>query len=377
MSHPRLIHLDCVDKLRDAAPLWDDLWRRSDVTSPLSRAEMVAQWLEQFSSHGDFHGLVIEHRGQWVAAIPLVSRLRQRLFNTGGLTANEWSVSGDLLLDAHSTSDAALDKLVSAMRDISWQMLWFNEVPLDTTRWMALRQATDRATPSSDYHANMQVGLIEIGNDWEAYRRGLSKKHRNKMSRCGRRLAERGDVRMELFSRPQPQRIEPLLRKAFEVEDLGWKGQIGTSVLRTAGMFEFFVRQAEQLAGWGQLELALLYCGERPVAFSYGYAAKGVSHWHKIGYDPQYDNCTPGQLLQYQLIEKYHGDADCQAVNTMGPLTDALAKWDPTAYTLGRLMIAPRRKLARFMVYACKRWVPYLRRLRGGVATGGTKRGRG
>ena len=40
-----------------------------------------------------------------------------------------------------------------------------------------------------------------------------------------------------------------LLRRGFEIEDRGWKATEGTSVLRTPRVFDFFYRQAEQLAG--------------------------------------------------------------------------------------------------------------------------------
>ncbi len=45
--HP--IHLTSVAALRTNAAAWDDLWQRSDVSLPLLRAELLAQWVEHFA----------------------------------------------------------------------------------------------------------------------------------------------------------------------------------------------------------------------------------------------------------------------------------------------------------------------------------------
>jgi CelD/BcsL family acetyltransferase involved in cellulose biosynthesis len=376
VSGPRLIHLDGAAALRTAASSWDDLWLRSEVALPTVRAEMITQWCEQFSRPGDFHALVVEDEGRWVAALPLVRRADSRLLRAGRMTANEWSTNGDLLLYPDARAEPVLDVLTAGIGETPWQVLWLNDVPIEAARWKAFQRALDRGGTASDYRGQIQVGMIQVGDDWQAYRRSLSKKHRAKMARCNRRLAERGEVRLELISQPQPDELDTCLRTAFQIEDRSWKGDVGTSVLRSPGMFEFFVRQARQLAAWGQLELALLYCGDEPIAFSYGYAAKGVSHWHKIGYDPEYASCTPGQLLQCHLLERFSAQGDRRAVDTMGPLTGALAQWNAVPYQLGRLMIVPRGLMARPLLHACKCGASCLRRLRG-VQRGGSPNGKG
>lgn len=366
MSRPRLVQIISVDEVRDAAPRWDDLWWRSEVTCPAVRAEMVAQWLEQFSPRGNFQALVVEDQGQWAAALPLVHSSLGPLLGTAGTTSNEWSPSGDLLIDPSAPVDTVLEVMVDGLRKIPWPLLWLKDVPSDTPRWEAFRQAVDRRGMPSDHHRHTEVGRIEIGPDWETFRRRLSKKHRSKMARCDRRLAERGEVRLEMLGGLDPQQVEPRLREAFEIEDRSWKGQGGTSVLQSPGIFEYFVRQARQLAEWGQLELAFLHCGETPVAFVYGYGAKGVSYWNKIGYDPDYGCCTPGQLLQCHLLEAYHSQPDRRVVDTMGPLTRALAQWNPTPRAAGRLAVAPRSLVGRLMLYAYQRGARYRRGRRGG-----------
>ena len=73
-------------------------------------------------------------------------------------------------------------------------------------------------------------------------------------------------------------------------------GDLGAADRRA--FWRLSLRQSRQLAQWGQLELAFLECGEQAVAFCYGLTAKGVFHSLKIGYDPAYADCAPGQLLR-------------------------------------------------------------------------------
>jgi len=329
---------------------------------PTARAELVAQWIEQFAPRAPFHALVVEDGGRWVAALPLVRARRCRLLSTAGLPTNEWSPGGELLLDAEADADAVLDVVMGGIRQLPWPLVWLDYVPLHTRRWQAFQAAAARAAMPSDSHPQWQVPVIEVGRDWEACQQRWSKKHRDKMIKAARRLAEKGCVQFQMQSQLAPEEAESRVRQAFDIEDLGWKGEARTAVLRTAGMLDFFLRQATQLARWGQLELALLKLDDRPISFVYGLAAKGVSHWLKIGYDPEYRCSTPGQLLQYHMLKRFHEEGDRLAIDCVGPLTDALSKWKPTTYTMGRLIIAPRRWSGRAALYACKHWWPTVRR---------------
>ena len=51
-SNLRLMHLRSVEELRGAAADWDDLWWRSEAALPTARAELLAQWVEQFKPAG-------------------------------------------------------------------------------------------------------------------------------------------------------------------------------------------------------------------------------------------------------------------------------------------------------------------------------------
>jgi CelD/BcsL family acetyltransferase involved in cellulose biosynthesis len=354
MSALRLLQIASVEELLAAAPAWDDLWRRSDATMPTLRAALLAQWRQWFARGADFRALVVEDGGQWVAALPLVERKIARLFGAGATPSNEWSSSGDLLLEPAAAVEPVLDLLVTAMGQLPWPLLWLDEIPLESPRWLALRQALDRAAVAAEGRAQYSVGRIEIGRDWPAYQRSWSRKHRQKMSWSLRRLESRGGVELVTLADLAPQQVSAWLRQGFDVEDRGWKAREGTSVLRTPRMFSFFVEQATQLARWGQLELHFLQVGAQPVAFAYGCSAKGVFHSCKVGYDPDYAVYSPGQLLRCRMLERFYGEPQRRWLDCQGPMTDAHAAWRPQTYAIGRLAVAPRQWVGRAMLLACR-----------------------
>jgi CelD/BcsL family acetyltransferase involved in cellulose biosynthesis len=146
------------------------------------------------------------------------------------------------------------------------------------------------------------------------------------------------------------------MRQGLEIENLGWKGKAGTSVLKTPGMENFFLEQAELLAHDKHLELAFLEAAGRPIAFCYGQTAKGVFHSAKIGYDPAFADYSPGQLLRYLLLERFYHESDRKALDFLGPLTDSHAAWQPKTYNIARLAAALNHSAGKIAVAAYERW---------------------
>ena len=365
MNEYRLQHIDGIEQLRVAATRWDDLWGRSEVTLPMARAEFLAQWVETFSQPAGFHALVAEDlQGSFVAALPMVDTRMAGTVRTATALSNHWSCGGDLLLDDSAEKDAALDVLLSGVADLPRDLLWLDGMAIDAPRWKKFASAADRAGLSTDFTEHYQVATIEIGDNWEACRQTWSKNHRKKMARYIRRLEERGELRLSLHRDLTPERLEPKLREAFELEDRGWKGAAGTSVLQTAGMFEFFHQQARLLAKQGELQLSFLELDSRPIAYSYAMAAGGVHHSLKISFDREFAAYSPGQVLRYFLLERFHADPTCRAMDCNGPLNVSQVPWKPTTYRTGRVAVAPRRLIGRTILHAYKHWWPQLSQLR-------------
>jgi CelD/BcsL family acetyltransferase involved in cellulose biosynthesis len=350
----RCTQITSIDQLRAAAPDWDDLWWRSAVETPLARAELLAQWLDFFRPKAAFRALLVADGQRWIAALPLVSTRVGRLIPAGEMPCNPWACCGELLLDPAADADAACRRLMAEIGQLRWQWLWLDAVVAESPRWKALLRGCQQAGVPGSFHHRFRIGRVEISQPWDVYQKRLPKNHRQAMVRAQRRLACEGEVCFETRSHLEPAEAAPWMAEAFDVENLGWKGDAGSSVLRSGTMPGYFVRQAEQLARWGQLETAAVRLDGQMVAFVYGLRAKGVYFAYKIGYDPRLAAFSPGQLLFHHILEQLHHDGQTQALDFMGPLNQAQSRWRPTTYGVGRLVLAPRGRLGRAALLAYK-----------------------
>lgn len=339
--------LTSVPALRAVAAAWDDLWRRCPRSAPVAQAELVAQWVEHFAPSARFQALIIEQGGQFVAALPLVGRKLRGPLTVGAMPSNDWSDAGDLLVDPRCDVSAALGLLAVGLRNAPWPLVWLDEVELAAPHWTALLQALARFGVRHETKSLFTSGRVAVGSNWEAYLAQRTKKHRHNMRRCMSRLHEAGPTEFKLYERVAEHEAPQLLRRGFEVEDRGWKGAQGTSVLKTPGMFDYLCRQVTQLARGGHLRVGLLEHHGVPIAFDYGYTAGGVCYRAKIGYDEQFSWCSPGQLLALHCLEQQSRRPDQQWTDFLGPLTDALEKWVTTPYERQRLVIAQPSVLGR------------------------------
>jgi CelD/BcsL family acetyltransferase involved in cellulose biosynthesis len=343
---PNVIYLNTIAELRAATPEWDDLWQRSDCTSPLARAEAVADWITHFAPDSRFQTLVVADGDRWVMALPLVERRMAGVLRAGVLPCNAWPSGATLLWDLAATADAGVSTAVAAgLARLTWPLVFLEAAMPARASWQALYRAVTAAGMPCDLRSRWEVGRLAIGPDWEAAYDRLSRKHRQRVSASLRKLAQLGEVRFRLHANLSPAEVEPLVYRAWATENCGWKGEAGTSVLRTPGVAEFMLAQAQWLAAQGRLRLAFLDCGDRNVAFCYGVVGKGTFHSFKIGYDPAFAALSPGHLLQYHLQQALYADAVVTAIDYIGRFTEYHASWRPESYPFGRLAFARRGSL--------------------------------
>ncbi len=318
---------------------------------PTARAELVAQWIEQFAPTARLLVLAVRDGRRWLAALPLVSQRLKSVVAVGDVPGNAWTPCGDLLVDPSSDTCAVLDRLAAGLAHVRWPLVWLGNVRLEGNYWQAFLSALARSQLAFAARRRVRIGQVEIGDDWEQYVRGRSRNHRRAMRRAADRAAKLGGVELEVHTAASSSDVEGLLRRGFAVEDRGWKGADGTSVMRSAGMFDFFCRQARQLAQWGQLQVVFLVHRGQDIGVEYGYRAKGVYFTNKIGYDEQFAELAPGQLLRWRLYEQFHVAGGVSLVDFVGPLTEATAKWSTRTYcALSRLVVAPPRLLSRALL---------------------------
>jgi hypothetical protein len=297
-----------------------------------------------------------------VAALPLIG-LRQGCLRLGHLPGNAWSTAGELLLDPEIDGDPACERLIEGMQSLGWPLVFFGGVRIESPTWQQFAAALARCGLTSVARERFRVEQVEIGHDWPIYLAALSANQRRQMRRARAKAEQAGTTRLKVFDQLQGEQIARWLQRGFEIENLGWKGAAGSSVLKSSGIFEFYLRQAELLAAQGQLRLVFLEHRGQPIAFEYGWAGKGVYFSPKVGYDEAFAHFCPGRLLRAALLEQFHADPDCRLVDYLGPSARATAEWATRSDPLARVAIAIR-PLGRLALGGYRLLQPLVNRLR-------------
>jgi CelD/BcsL family acetyltransferase involved in cellulose biosynthesis len=368
MGQLHLQQLESVDQIRRLASRWDDLWARSEVSLPTVRAELVAGWVEHFAPDARLRVLVVEEGDRLVGAIPLIGRRVRGVVPVGDVTWNYWSPNGELLVDP-AVAHEALEMLAEAIERLPWPLVWLETVPLSSDRWQGLLAVLARRGLAYDAHVRYHIGQVEIARDFAEHESRLSGNHRRLLRKRLARLESVGPVELRTHVDPDPDELECLLRAAFEIEDRSWKGREGSSVLSTPGMFEFYFHQACRLAQWGHLRLSFLDCDRQPIAFEFGWTAKGVYHMYKMGYDESFGRYSPGNLLRMLAIRAFCERREPRIVDFQGPRTEAFARWSTRSYPIARLVISPRRLGSRALLAGYRALAGVVRTLRRTAAT--------
>lgn len=365
----RVLHLKSLAELRLHAGAWDCLWQRSAVTIPTVQAALLEHWLVHFENAGNFEAIVVERDGRWAAALPLVRRRLRGVLSAATMPSNHWTPAGDLLVDPAADAEV-YDLLAHALAGGPWTLLWLDFAIVDSSRWKNLIAGCERVGLTADVHSHFRLPRVDIVGTWDGYRDHWSRNHRQNLARARRKLiAEHGPLVLRELHPHGEQAIANVVAQGFAIEDRSWKGAAGSSVVRSPEMLAFFTRQAQLLARNGQLEMTRLEAGGSPIAFMYGWKAKGVFHAFKSGYDEAYAIYSPGQLLIHEMLQAYFCSGSHQVFDCVGPVTSATARWQTSDYQAGRIVIAPPRVLGQAAYFAYKHLAPTLRRWRQAVRT--------
>ena len=197
---------------------------------------------------------------------------------------------------------AGLEVLLTGIRRLGWPLIWIDNAHFEAMHWQRLIAEAQACGFQTHTRESFRVPTIEIDHDWPGYERRLTRNLRRQIKRMVQRAKETGDVKLTVYRDASPEEIEPLLRRGFAVEDSGWKGSAGTSVLKWPERFAFHLQEATEVAKFGALQLSFLETADRPIAFEYGWNCKGVYHSFKVGYDEAFAELTPGQCLRHRLL---------------------------------------------------------------------------
>lgn len=176
----------------------------------------------------------------------------------------------------------------------------------------------------------------------------MSKARLKDIRRALKKLREAGEVSFEHAT--EPGLVRRRLEDFLAIEDAGWKGRAGTSLLSDPEHARF-IREA-LAANEAASTDSLLFNG-RPIAINVNVTAAGTLFTPKCAYDEAFRRYSPGVILEYLVIEAFYERedvVDMDAATTVdGHLIQAL--WNEMR-PMGEMLLGPADAQTRAVVHA-------------------------
>lgn len=144
---------------------------------------------------------------------------------------------------------------------------------------------------------------VEIGaTTWEQYRTSLSRKLIKDLERRERRLAEVGELTLDVLDGQTD--FDQVLAEGLRIEGSGWKDERGTAIRSAPVTKQFYTEVGRWAAERGCLELAFLRLDGKAIAFDLCVRTDRAIHVLKGGFDSTYRRFGPGGLLTYRSLRR-------------------------------------------------------------------------
>lgn len=286
---------------------WDELATRMEAV-PFIRPAWVAAWWRAFGS-GRLEIRTLRRDGRLAAVMPVVHRL-------GSLkSATNYHTPCSDLLAEDRTAASELGATLFTGKPLRVSITSLDSL---STSFKACRQEAEKAGYKVVVRPFQRSPYLDVKGDWNEYESRLSRSLAADLRRSLRRLGRHGKVTVKIANGRD--RLEDLLREAFDVEAAGWKGMGGTAIKSLPKTRRFYTDVARWAAVQGMLRLFFLRLDRRILAMFYGLEERGICHLLKGGYVPAYRRFSPGKLLMRAVVThcfatglsrlELHGDAD-------------------------------------------------------------------
>lgn len=348
-----------TDEFSRYADQWDFLVSQCLDAPPYCQSKNLLSACKRLFENGELIVVfVFDQNGEPVAAMPLIKRWRLGMVVLE-LPNNEWGSWGELLVNAAYDSDGVYDCIVDALNQISHFGMRLNLINSESEPWRRFAKRLEAHGRGVVCRPAFFVGMIEHDANWSGFRDRLSKGFRKKLSKFKRIAMQQGTITLEVNRQFESGEIPEVMRRVFDIEQRSWKRAAATSIVES-DLADFFCEQAHYLAEQGTLCISFLRLNDSDIAFEFGVIVHRRYYSCKISFDQTYQDSSPGHLLAEQLTRWFHLQNECDLQDTIGPISEATARWSSSVKRVSNLIVSgtvPGSKLILKSTFAAKQWL--------------------
>jgi CelD/BcsL family acetyltransferase involved in cellulose biosynthesis len=330
---------------------WLELCKSKPYDQPFYRPEWIDCYLSAFGSEEHFVLVTARISGRLVAVLPL---MRRKTFFCGlpvrklQGAANVHSVRFDLIANNLPEGDAAIRAIWSFLRRMpGWDVIELPSVPESGAAEKLLRAAGEHGYLAAQYES-MRSPYISIA---------ASKCSTSRSRRSCRKAQATWNVQMSCTREANPD----ALKQFFLLENSGWKGKRGTSILSSAKTVRYYQHIARVASESGYFALYLLSFDGTVVAGHFGVIYGGRYHLLKCAYLEDFQNYCPGHVIVGKILEdcRMH---DLSEFDFTGPTYPWKTEWTSFVRPHASCYIFHNNPYGRILHAARLRVRPFLKR---------------
>ena len=290
----------------DLRARWDALAVASGA-SPFVRPGWLGAWADAFGRADDLRLLTVERGGELVGVLPLLPGP----LGLRSPTNHETALFTPVLADADAADELA-GRLLAAGTTVDLSAL-----PADAPVTAALREAARRAGAPSLERPVCASPWIDTTGDPDSFLRRLSKNRRHGLRRLRHRMADAGEVVLDV-SDGSTGDLGALLDEGFRLEARPWKLTAGSAILSSPASVRFYTEGARWAAEAGLLRLVHLRVDGRSVAFGYCLRQGDTLWFLKLGMADDLAKLGPGVVLTHHLVDLCCEDPELARLDLLG-----------------------------------------------------------
>jgi CelD/BcsL family acetyltransferase involved in cellulose biosynthesis len=357
-----ILEINRIDDLASLRQDWDNLLEHTSGASFFQSLE----WLEIFWRHfgeereekheNRLRVLVVPSEGRPSGILPLV--VRSERTNVGRLRVltfplHAWgSFYGPIGPNPAETLAAGLEHVRNTPRD--WDFLELRWLGGPGANPLEIRNAMTAAGFQAYPTVWNRTAVVDLDGTWESYWASRNRAWLRRFRQNERRLAEQGELKYVRYRPKQPG--DPrwdLYDICEEIARRSWQASATDGTTLSHASIRDFLRETHAAAAArGQVDMNLLYLGDSPAAFIYGYCCRDFVYGLRRGYDAGLSRHGAGNVLLARM------------------LCDSFARGD-RLYDMGVGSLETKRRfltrtvpILRFSHFSSSPWLMQLLRLR-------------
>jgi CelD/BcsL family acetyltransferase involved in cellulose biosynthesis len=293
------------------APAWDALHARAAVTSIFAGHDWQHTWWRHYG-RGRLRVLVAHEGYRVVGILPLyldtLPTMRfpvhaLRFVGTGGDTFPD--DLGPVLAPGYE-EDAALALATSAVALRGWDVLLLGDMDPTSAFLAAIARATAGAPHDVRSGRSERIAYLELPTTWDAWLAGLHRDRRYRVRSIRKKLCA-AHPGARFFVWPT-ETLDDGVDRLIALHNKRWERTGQAHSFSTRAYVDFHREVMHACARRDQLRLYALEAAGRVIAMSYYYRFREKIYLMQSGFDPDFGDVKPGQVLLGHVIEHAIGE---------------------------------------------------------------------